>query len=71
LIPVVRAGILCGLASDGVAVLRADVRRFCGELVELPDHQGVAWAELVNDAVQLGAGGHASAAPLALSVNTG
>lgn len=27
---------LCGMDSDGVAFLRADVERFCGELVELP-----------------------------------
>jgi hypothetical protein len=26
--------------SDGVAFLRADVERFCGELVELPRRSG-------------------------------
>jgi hypothetical protein len=27
---------LCGMDPDGVAFLRADVERFCGELVDLP-----------------------------------
>ncbi len=36
LTPGVGAVSLCGMDSDGVAFLRADVERFCGELVELP-----------------------------------
>jgi hypothetical protein len=55
-----------GERGDGVD----QVAQRAAEPVELPHHQGVAGAELVQDAVPLGAAAGAPAAALAVSVNT-